>query len=79
MTTRRCINLCKDAFQYAALKNGDECFCFNEFVKNTVPEEDSLCTAVCAGDQNDICGDDNRLSVYNGRQEEFCEIGLHFG
>ena len=72
MTTRLCISLCDNGYQYAALEGEDECFCFNEFEDNAVAQEDSECTAVCAGDENDICGDYKtsnyrRLSVYNGR------------
>ena len=66
---------------YAALQNGNECFCFNQIVDNIMAQDDSDCSAVCAGHDNEICGESEalnyrRLSVYNGRQHAFCSIHL---
>ncbi|KAK9505587.1 hypothetical protein O3M35_009603 [Rhynocoris fuscipes] len=65
LTPARCIAYCKEKrYDYAGLEYSNECFCSNmrPSFKSSADEND--CNVACAGDENLVCGGNNRLSVY---------------
>ena len=66
LTIDFCRNLCRNHnYSHAYLHTGDWCFCGEEFLQNNVG--DTECKEECSGDTQQICGDDDTVSVYNGK------------
>ena len=71
MTIQKCINSClqqNGGMRYAGLQAGNRCFCgteerYEEFKVNI--RDDSECDTTCVGNEDEICGDEQRLSVYD--------------
>lgn len=61
MTAATCANFCSD-FAYFGLENGNECYCGHSFGGDLV--DDGECALPCRGDGLTVCGDADRLSVY---------------
>ncbi|KAI8943290.1 hypothetical protein NX059_001310 [Plenodomus lindquistii] len=77
MSVETCIAHCTDTvsspqFTYAALENGNECFCGTELRDENAPVPGIMgsCTSRCAGDQSQVCGGAGAMSVYRK-----CEAG----
>ena len=63
MTHAACLNFCKDS-HYAALGNGQNCFCVNKFPTiDILPESD--CNSPCTGDPTQKCGGSHKWNVYS--------------
>lgn len=63
MTVNGCQNVCNLlGFQYAGLRYGKSCFCDNTI--KTVPSNDLLCDAPCTGNSTQMCGGQDRISIY---------------
>ncbi|OLL24408.1 Kremen protein 1 [Neolecta irregularis DAH-3] len=64
LTISACLNFCS-SFKFAALFDGDSCFCGNT-IKNGGgnPVCATFCDARCSGDDTEICGGDMALSLY---------------
>jgi hypothetical protein len=63
MTIELCLNACQaQSYTFAGLEYSDECYC-----GNTVPPTlatDGRCNMVCDGNNEEICGGPNGLTVY---------------
>lgn len=66
MTVEACKALCIDdlGYRYFGVEWGVECYCGNRRDETSMLVEDYQCGMPCAGDANQICGDDQRLSLY---------------
>ena len=65
LTVDVCLDYCKN-FQYAALGNGENCYCVDKFPTiDILPDSD--CNVPCEGDTtNKKCGGPSKWSVYRG-------------
>ncbi|KAF2258383.1 hypothetical protein CC78DRAFT_587230 [Lojkania enalia] len=67
MTTQSCQSACRaQGFVYAGTEYAGECYCGNEFQNGggPAPDGDAQCNMACAGDDEQICGGPDRLSMY---------------
>ncbi|XP_073991633.1 uncharacterized protein isoform X2 [Rhodnius prolixus] len=65
LTPTKCIQFCKEkGYDYAGLQFSFECFCSNARPSFKSSADESDCNLKCDGDQNQICGANFRLSVY---------------
>lgn len=65
MTYYQCITSCgSQGFVYAGLEYGRECYCGNLIEGGTIAD-DSECNIPCAGDNSEICGGSNRLTIFS--------------
>ncbi len=62
MTLGFCRRFCK-GYQYYGLQAANWCFCGNSYGKHGVVA-DGECAAKCPGNQNEICGNGGRNSIY---------------
>ena len=63
LTLDVCLDYCKH-FQYAALGNGENCFCGNKFPTiDILPDSD--CNVPCDGDPTKKCGANYKWNVYS--------------
>ena len=64
-----CLDYCKN-FQYAALANGENCYCVDKFrTIDILPDSD--CNVPCEGDTtNTKCGGNSKWSVYTIEEPE---------
>ncbi|XP_071946552.1 sialate:O-sulfotransferase 2-like [Antedon mediterranea] len=63
MTISRCVKQCSNKrFRYAGLEYRSECYCGNE-VFNAKTDEAS-CDLKCSGDESQVCGGPNAVSIY---------------
>ena len=66
MSIDKCRIYCKDLnFTIAKLQNGSLCFCSDD-VKDFKLVDDSMCRRECNGNSEQVCGDENTFSVYDG-------------
>lgn len=57
MTIEYCIRYCQFYFTpYAALQNGNYCYCDYSFGKYSIASLDTACNVSCSGDGNKTCG-----------------------
>lgn len=63
MTLDRCARFC-DGFAYFGAEYGRECYCGNSFAEGSAPASFTDCSMPCVGDNRQLCGAGNRLSVY---------------
>ncbi|KAL2074513.1 hypothetical protein VTL71DRAFT_8291 [Oculimacula yallundae] len=62
-TVQSCVAFCKgNDYQYAGLEYGQECFCGASV--NNVQADEADCDFSCTGDNTEICGGNNRISIY---------------
>ncbi|KUJ19588.1 carbohydrate-binding WSC, partial [Mollisia scopiformis] len=62
-TVERCTANCYP-FQYAGLEYGRECWCGDTIEGGASSVQNLQCGMACAGNSGEICGDSNRLSIY---------------
>ncbi len=72
MTIHRCIEYCvqlrQDA-QFAGLSVGNECYCGNAENQRDFEDHvrhDNECDVPCKGNRFEVCGGENRISIYDG-------------
>ncbi|MCJ1355382.1 MAG: hypothetical protein MMC33_005373 [Icmadophila ericetorum] len=67
MTIESCVGACKAAgYSIAGIEYSTQCFCGNNVIQNgTLASADSDCAMTCGGNQNEICGGPNLMSIYN--------------
>ncbi|KAK0125112.1 hypothetical protein ONS96_008978 [Cadophora gregata f. sp. sojae] len=58
----RCNTFLGNDYQYAGLEYGEECFCGASV--NNIQADEADCDFSCAGDDSEICGGFNRVSIY---------------
>ena len=63
LTIEKCLEECAN-FKYAAVRNGNECHCDNEFNNRIEWLSETDCNVPCAGDPTQICGGSRKLNVY---------------
>ncbi|KAL8727802.1 MAG: hypothetical protein Q9166_005794 [cf. Caloplaca sp. 2 TL-2023] len=64
MTVDMCLGLCY-MYQYAGVEYGRECWCSDTLASTSVPAAaESQCNKVCPGNNAQICGGSNRLTLY---------------
>lgn len=62
MTVEICSSFCKDkGYQYSGTENSKECYCDSN--ASALVSAGSACSYTCSGDQTEICGGNNALSV----------------
>ncbi|KAH6720098.1 WSC domain-containing protein [Leptodontidium sp. MPI-SDFR-AT-0119] len=62
-TVQDCVAFCKgNDYQYAGLEYGEECFCGASV--NNIQADEADCNMSCTGDDTEICGGFNRVSIY---------------
>ncbi|EME46792.1 hypothetical protein DOTSEDRAFT_169606 [Dothistroma septosporum NZE10] len=68
-----CTNACNDnGFSIAGMMNGTQCLCGNALNgASAVTIVDSACRTVCPGNVNEVCGANQRLSVYSNGTPAF--------
>ena len=73
-----CLDYCKN-FQYAALGNGENCYCVDKFPTiDILPDSD--CNVPCKGDTtNQKCGADSKWSVYSVQNGQVNESEIYTG
>lgn len=61
-----CASFCSTAgYKIFGVENGNECWCSNQISSNGAPQSSSACTALCAGNSQQICGGGWALNVYS--------------
>ncbi|KAH7418127.1 WSC domain-containing protein [Cadophora sp. MPI-SDFR-AT-0126] len=62
-TVQDCVAFCKgNDYQYAGLEYGEECFCGASV--NNIQADEADCDFSCTGDDTEICGGLDRVSIY---------------
>ncbi|XP_038056080.1 fibroblast growth factor receptor 1-like [Patiria miniata] len=62
---RRCLDVEYISYRYAGLEYAHECFCgSNEDYERDGERADYECQYRCRGNRNQLCGDSNRISIY---------------
>jgi hypothetical protein len=67
MTNELCQTTCQAAgYTYAGTEYSGECYCANEILNGggPAPDGDALCNMACYGNSTEICGGQNRLSLF---------------
>ncbi|KAF2458758.1 hypothetical protein BDY21DRAFT_283734 [Lineolata rhizophorae] len=67
MTNEKCIDKCESLdFTYAGTEYAGECFCGDELMNGggPAPDGEAQCNMACNGDEDEICGGPNRLSLF---------------
>lgn len=65
LTADKCIDLCEaDGYTYAGMEWGKECYCGNELKSGTEYVDEGECSMPCAGDNEETCGNDYRMDMY---------------
>ncbi|KAI5360847.1 putative carbohydrate-binding WSC, glyoxal oxidase, galactose oxidase/kelch, beta-propeller [Septoria linicola] len=76
MTNNNCVQACQKAgYTIAGTEYSGECFCDNDFVgSDNSPATDGRCNMPCFGNDGEICGGPNGLSVlqFNGWYSQGC-------
>ncbi|KAL5606532.1 hypothetical protein BROUX41_002936 [Berkeleyomyces rouxiae] len=69
MTVNKCVNLCLDSgmYYYFAVEDGTTCYC-SSYLAPSDQVQDSECDSQCGGDGGQICGGQNRLTMYGKPQ-----------
>jgi len=65
MTTEICLDQCAEGgYTLGGLEFGDECYCGNALLYQTLGGFVPPCEMPCAGNSSEICGDAGRINVY---------------
>jgi hypothetical protein len=67
MTNAKCQAACRAAgYVLAGTEYSGECFCDNQFRNNggPAPDGEAKCSMLCNGDQTEVCGGSDRLTLY---------------
>jgi hypothetical protein len=66
MTPQKCIATCiEKGFKVAGLEYAEECYCGNALNNAASKTKESDCNMPCKGDDDQLCGAGNRLSLYS--------------
>jgi hypothetical protein len=64
LTISKCQDSCyRASFEFAGVKEGNECWC-SSFIGGESTRNESDCNIPCTGDEDEICGGKDRLSVF---------------
>ena len=63
MTIERCAGNCT-SYQYFGVEYGSECYCGNTLGAGSKKAADSDCSMTCPGNNTELCGNGNRLTLY---------------
>lgn len=63
MTLEMCATFCS-GYTFFGTEYSIECFCGNEFTAGATVVDDSECSMTCGGNADNLCGNGDRLSVY---------------
>ena len=64
LTISKCQDSCyRASFEFAGVKEGNECWC-SSFIGGESTRNESDCNIPCTGDEDEICGGQDRLSVF---------------
>jgi hypothetical protein len=63
MTVQYCSSMCK-GFKFFGLQNGGECYCGNDYGEQGGKVPEANCDEICQGSPIEICGGDERNSIY---------------
>jgi hypothetical protein len=64
LTLEDCAAYCEE-YAYFGAEYGRECYCGNELAAGAEEAPAGDCSMACAGDEGQLCGNGNRLSVYS--------------
>src|SRR5271155_590192 len=65
LTNEKCINYCRErGYSIAGTQSGSQCFCGNTLSSTTLLIDETACATSCSGDDTQVCGDNQKLSVY---------------
>jgi hypothetical protein len=65
LTNEKCIDHCKEnGYSIAGTQSGSQCFCGNNLTSSTLFIEERACATSCTGNDTEVCGDNQKLSVY---------------
>lgn len=65
LTNEKCIDFCLEkGYAIAGTQSGSQCFCGNDISEQTLFIEETACATSCTGDDSEVCGDNQKLSVY---------------
>lgn len=78
MTNGMCADFC-EGYPFFGTEHGAECFCGTVFNKGSEGVDEGECGMVCAGGEDEFCGDRDRLSVYMLTGGEMSEDELRGG
>ena len=70
-----CVNVClASGYTIAGTEYSGECFCDNDFQAGGAPVSDGRCSMTCNGNDGEICGGPNGLSIlqFNGWYDQGC-------
>ena len=78
MTLEMCATTCAD-YPWFGLEYGTQCYCGTELKSTAEKRPQAECSMRCGGDPKNVCGDADRLNVYNnkanGTGENVPEVG----
>ena len=67
MTINLCRHFCKESdYPYAFLQEGNTCFCDNQTATVLPKVNDANCQKPCSGNNDEVCGDEAAVSIYDG-------------
>lgn len=67
MTVEKCVAFAQtNSWVYAGVEFGGQCFVGNS-TQDAAPAPQSDCTQVCAGSSTELCGNGNRIQIYQNR------------
>src|SRR5277367_825121 len=65
LTNEKCIDYCRNkGYSIAGTQSGSQCFCGNTLTSTTLVIDENACATSCTGDNTQVCGDNQKLSVY---------------
>ena len=64
LTPQICIKQCWN-WIFAAVKDGDKCFCSDKIPNSLDITESNKCSKTCQGDEQQTCGSKNTMNVYS--------------
>lgn len=63
MTVEKCAAFCT-GYQYFGIEYASECYCDNALGAGSSKVDETVCSMTCSGNDTEICGDGNRLTLY---------------
>jgi hypothetical protein len=65
LTNEKCVDFCAEqGYAIAGTQSGSQCFCGNDITEQTLFIEERACATSCDGDDTEVCGDNQKLSLY---------------
>jgi hypothetical protein len=65
MTVEMCLGLCVPTYKYFGVARGNECWCGDGIGSTGTNVSMTECSTHCAGDQDQFCGQTNRINIYS--------------